>query len=190
MPVHQLILVPQSREIVDEQRKRLLSRLHSEGFLGEAFQLDGRTHYFTGTAFLSQLIFLGCSPHIETEPPSEEGEIEPAARRGAFCHIHVTPVLSSPEFRTNPQARVRCPACRQSVPAMELLEAQTDLITCNKCGNKASIEAWLWRQNAGLGNLFIEVWSIHPGEAAPTEGFLQVIESAADTPWSFFYTRS
>lgn len=190
MPVPQLILLPQSRQIADQQRDRLLSRLRSEGFLGEAFQLDDRTHYFTGTDFLSQLIFLGCSPYIETEPPTETDKIEPAARRGAFCHIHVTPVLARPEFRANPQARVRCPACGQSVPAGELLEAGSALIACKKCGNEAPIEAWQWRHNAGLSNLFIEVWSIHPGEAAPTEGFLQTIETATGSPWSFFYTQS
>jgi hypothetical protein len=45
-----------------------------------------------------------------------------------------------------------------------------------------------WRQLAGFGRFFIEVWGIFPHEAVPTEKLLKQL--ASHTPgvsWSFFY---
>lgn len=190
MPVYQLILHPQHDAITDARRDRLLARLREAGFLGTAFELDGREHFTTGEHFLDQLSFLGCSPFIETEPPADPGARGDAARRGAFCHIHVTPALAQARFRADPQARVRCPACRQSVAAALLAQAPDTVHSCARCGHAAPVTDWNWQGNAGRSNLFIEIWGIHPGEAAPVEGFMHNLENITYCPWAFFHTRA
>lgn len=190
MSVYQLILFPQRDDVTAGQRDRLLTRLQEIGFVGEPFTLDTREHFTTGAQFLDQLVFLGCSPFIETEPPADPGEREAAARRGGFCHIHLTPALPQPRFRANARARVRCPACRQSLAAAELPAAPQALHGCGRCGHRAAVADWNWQGHAGYANLFLEIWGIHPGEAAPTEMFLQAIENITDSPWSSFYTEA
>ena len=187
---YQLILFPQRDDVAAPQREALLDHLRASGFLGRPFALDGREHYTTGTRFLDQLVFLGCSPHIETEPPAAPAERDAAARRGGFCHIHITPVLAQPQFRANNRARVRCPACRQSIAATELPPDPGAVHGCSRCGHQAPVAEWNWQGHAGRANLFIEVWGIHPGEAAPTEGFIHALEKITDSSWSSFYTEA
>ncbi|MAT65970.1 MAG: hypothetical protein CMN57_10035 [Gammaproteobacteria bacterium] len=190
LSAYQLILFPQRDDVSEAQRTALLSHLLGCGFLGQAFELDGREHFTTGARFLDQLVFLGCSPHIETEPPADPEARDRAARQGRFCHLHLTRLLPRARFRANPRARVRCPACRKSVAATELLTGSGTDRTCAHCGHEAAITDWNWQGHAGYANLFLEVWGIHPGEAAPTEGFIQTIEKITDSPWSSFYTQA
>ena len=190
MSVYQLILFPQRDDVSEPQREELLAYLRQSDFLGQPFVLDAREHFTTGARFLDQLIFLGCSPFIETEPPTDPGARAAAARRGGFCHIHLTPALPQPRFRANARARVRCPACRQSLAAAELPAEPGVVHGCGRCGHRAAVADWNWQGHAGHANLFLEIWGIHPGEAAPTERFLHEIENITDSSWSSFHTQA
>ncbi|HSH30436.1 MAG TPA: hypothetical protein VK971_11050 [Thiohalobacter sp.] len=190
LSAYQLILFPQRGGVNETQRAALLSHLLESGFLGQAFEFDGREHFTTGARFLDQVVFLGCSPHIEIEPPVDPEQRDAAARQGRFCHLHLTRPMPRPRLRVDPHARVRCPACRKSVAAAELLTGSGTERTCAYCGHAAAITDWNWQGRAGCANLFLEVWGIHPGEATPTDGFIQTLEKITGSPWSSFYAQA
>jgi predicted RNA-binding Zn-ribbon protein involved in translation (DUF1610 family) len=189
MSVYKLVLYPQlddAVEITEQQLKALIQTLRQIGFIDpeRVLEVDGSLRYLLGDACLSQLTFLGCSPHIELEPPAVDAE--EAARRGAFCHLTVTR-FDEPRWRVDPTARPRCPACRATVASAEL--SIQDELTCPRCGETRVADSWNWRNLAGRSRLFLDIWGVFTSEAVPNPPLLQALAAAVEAEWKYFYVK-
>jgi hypothetical protein len=145
-----------------------------------------------GPRFLELLTFLGCSPYVEVVPPA--GLADPCQGLARFCHLRVPPFAAGPRLRRSPQGPApRCPRCRAPVeggPAdlEAAVRSGTDRV-CPRCGRASPAHALDWRQSAGVGRAFLEVWGIHPGEAVPGDELLDTLERLTGGPWHWFYEQ-
>ena len=141
-----------------------------------------------GPEFLSLVIFLGCSPRVAFAPADDR-----QAAEGLYCHVRYRVQEAGPVFRAAPgRLQPRCPGCRAVVT-----EAQAWLRdgfpedhpsrACPSCGRALSATQLDWRQNAGCGRWFLEVWNVHPHEAVPAEALVAALERVAGTPVRYFY---
>ncbi len=165
----------------------LVEWLQQLGLMGEPVP-DQAGAYQAGEEFLSLITFLGCSPHIDLVPVDEA-----ARAQGRYCHVRLLGPLSEVQFRAGPgPLQPRCAHCRQAVSDWQV-EVETFLAqgagerVCVKCGARNSIATLNWRQAAGFGRWFVEVWNIHPHEAVPSEPLLHRLEQQLGTTLSFFY---
>jgi hypothetical protein len=165
----------------------LVPVLESLGLVGQA--LPHRDHSFlVGPRFLDLISFMGCSPYVELEP-STEGTTD-------FCHL-VIHSFPSPRLLFGANTRPpRCPRCRKPVShgaeqlaAMASTDIQTAL-TCPHCAAVSPLDALRWRQDGGLGQVFVEVCNIFPGEAIPVDALLRRLVTECGTEWDYFYLRS
>jgi hypothetical protein len=139
---------------------------------------------------LQLLAFLGCSPNVTLEATQDNGE-------PSFCHLSLpSETLDSVEFRGGRNVLTpRCPTCGQFVEEWQSLlrewHMQGDAYrwSCPRCDHTAGLPDLNWRQCAGFGRYFIEVWGIHEGEAAPTDGLLDILRVATALEWGYFYYR-
>ena len=179
MPAYKLCLHPSDADTGLADPQPVVTALEALGIIGEAFPLDGHTHYRTGPAFLEHLSFLGCSPVIELAPPATA--MESAARRGAFCHLQVLN-LTEPRLRRRPEPLPRCRRCRGSIT-----ELTPPSSTCPACGATGSLADLNWRQAGAYARVFLDIWSIHPAEAVPGERLLAALAGVTGTDWGFCY---
>lgn len=162
------------------------------GLLGPRFTYAGHTHYMPGDGFLDLVTFLGCSPAIELAAP--DPDVPPQAQIASFCHLREV-VLEDMTFvsgrNTTPP---RCPHCRETEPRWEGLirnwEKHRQAWHCTACEGVAPPWRWNWRQSAGFGRWFLEVWGVHPAEAVPGEPLLSALEQFSGGPWKYFYTQT
>jgi len=148
------------------------------GFLAEALAGDAQT-YLIGSGFLQLVTFMGCSPYIELEPPADGGK--------NFCHVqfHRT---ESPYLMFGANTRPpRCPACRKALAVSPESLANREHVPCPHCGEVSDIRSLGWRRDAGFADVFIEVHSVFPGEAVPTEGLLNRLKTLGGGDWKYFY---
>lgn len=144
--------------------------------------------WLAGDAFLSLVIFLGCSPHVELRPADTD-----AGSDGAYCHVRYRVVDGAPVFRAAPgPLRPRCPACRKPVGegrswSSREVGAGAMRLDCPACGQVFPVAQLDWRQGAGMGRWFLELWNIHPHEAVPAEALITALEQVAGTPVRYFY---
>lgn len=185
-PPPKLILHPKDPEVVPQDLQLLLQGLHETGLLGEPFEYQQQPHFEAGGHFLELITFLGCSPVIGLEPSEDDDK---------FCHLHVRGPKEQVEFMySNGDVSPRCPKCRYAVHDWPDLIQQWQqdplcrLWDCPECGAETDLYRMNWRQAAGFGRLFIEVWGIFPHEAVPTEPLLNTLARLTDgQDWSFFY---
>lgn len=193
MATHKLLLHPADPEAPDPDPASLLKVLRDNGLVGEAFILGGRRHYYAGERFLDQIVFLGCSPRVALEPPRDAGEPGTEVWGRSFCHI--TLVQSrDPEFTAGDNVLApRCPRCRQTIDDWHaVVEGRRSngagyRWRCRGCGGEAGAHELDWRQSAGFGRTFIEVWGIHNAEAVPAESLLDTLQEATGGAWRYFY---
>ncbi len=100
----------------------IIERLLKLEFIGAAFTLDARTHFYTGTAFLDGVCFLGCAPSIQLDPPDQLTDLLAEARTGRFCHIQLHNATDQPQPRYKPDQGPRCRHCRTNIPATALMD--------------------------------------------------------------------
>jgi len=193
MAVHKLILHTADPHWVPDDAGELRRVLREIGLIGAEFSCAGRTHYCAGENFLHLLSFLGCSPSVALEPPLDQEAPDDAAK--AFCHVHLGVPQSRVQFLSDPGTVPRCPRCRQRI------EQWRDVITtwqqapedyswqCPGCGHEMCPRQLDWRQGAGFGRLFIEIWGIHPHEAVPGDRLLAALRRVSGGEWCFFYAR-
>jgi DNA-directed RNA polymerase subunit RPC12/RpoP len=168
-------------------RARVVAYLQEKGIVGAPLKPAGDEAFLIGDGFLQQITFMGCSPHIELEPPADGG---------SFCHVRLTGPLPAPVLlhgvNTQPP---RCAHCRKRLPdwrerLREWSQApQKAHIVCPHCGREQNATTLGWRQSAGAGRLFIQVEDVFPGEAVPVSGFLLGLEKATGCAWQYFYIR-
>ncbi|HEY9150552.1 MAG TPA: hypothetical protein VIQ75_07080 [Gammaproteobacteria bacterium] len=144
--------------------------------------------WYAGDAFLSHVIFLGCSPQVEFEP----GDPQQAAA-GHFCHVRYQRQDAGPVFRSSAgRLQPRCPGCRGRLEQWQELvrdwpSDREATVPCAGCGRTLQAPELDWRQCAGFGRWFLEIWNIHPHEAVPTEALITRLEQVAGTPVRYFY---
>lgn len=160
--------------------------------LGELGLLEGPVPgqaqaWYAGDRFLSLVIFLGCSPQVDFRP-ADAGQ----ATEGRYCHVRYRVEGAEPVFRAAcGPLRPRCPLCRK--PVGEGAWLAEDLVDrdahqdCPACGQSFPVAALDWRQGAGCGRWFLEIWNIHPHEAVPAEELITALERAAAAPVRYFY---
>lgn len=190
---YRLILHPADGGEELPDRDALLSTLHSLGFIGASFRHDDADYFIPGERFLELIVFLGCSPAIETHRQNRE---DGAPEMNAFCHVHLPAPLVAPALLLGDRdATPRCPGCRTPIADWRdwfaRWQAQPTQVQwqCPVCAQKASAAAINWRQAAGVTRSRIEVGGIFPYEAVPSDELLTALQRATGLVWKYFYAR-
>ncbi len=196
MEQHKLILAPINPELAPRDVNGLIASLGSLGVTGAPFQLAGRTHYLPGERFLDLITFLGCSPLILLEPP-EGTRADPGIHADKFCHVGLWYAGEQPVFLAGRNTlSPRCPHCRQpQAPWQRMIAAwESDPSNyqwkCSECAQLSRPYELDWRQSAGFGRFFVEIWGIYPAEAVPGEALLETLSQSTNGRWGFFYLQA
>jgi hypothetical protein len=165
----------------------LIEALAGIGLTGAALPAPNAA-FEAGEAFLSLITFLGCSPQVEFQPADEMQRVA-----GHYCHVRYALALAEPVFRAAPgRLQPRCRHCRTPVADWSGLvqgwpHQAPPHADCAQCGQPLRAAELNWRQAAGFGCWFVEIWNIHPHEAVPSEQLIAVLEREADTLVRYFY---
>jgi hypothetical protein len=191
--VFRLLLHPADPARAVPPHERLVAALRAIGLAGEPLACGEDTRYRAGPAFLDLVTFLGCSPSVELEPPPGIPVGEALDR---FCHVVIPPATDAVVFTRSVDARPpRCPACRADLGDWQPWASgwarggEPAPWRCPACGRASRPWELDWRQSAGFGRLFVELWGIHPGEAVPGDALMDALRSATGGAWRHFYTR-
>lgn len=195
MAAHKLILLPADPTCPPVGIERLAGELQAIGLIGLPAKVDNDTFYPTGEHFLQLVSFLGCSPQIELQPPSDPVALAADSAAGKFCHVFLSST-DTLRFRSDPRTPApRCPACRTPVAdwqpriqAWQTHPANSDW-HCMQCGYTGEITGLGFRKSAGFGRSFVEIRGIFPSEAVPSEALLNTLKSITGGDWSTLYIR-
>lgn len=195
MAAYKLILLPTDPLCPPLDCEQLSTTLLAIGLIAAPVTLAGTVFYPTGEHFLQLISFLGCSPMIELEAPTDPAELPTASAAGRFCHVFLS-CSETLALRVDSQCSPpRCPDCRQpladwqaSIDAWKKDPAQSGW-TCTACRFKGQVTDLQFRKTAGFGRTFIEIRGIHPSEAVPTDALLKTLQSLTDGPWKTIYIK-
>jgi hypothetical protein len=186
---NKLILHPGDPEQIPPPVAQISALLREIGFIGDASGPTEEANFLPGDRFLELITFLGCSPVVSIFTSSAGGE-----NADRFCKIHLRGTGQTLEFLAGANvATPRCPRCRLREERWAGLIAlwQEDPFgyrwTCTGCGQQALLHQLDWRQTAGFGRLFIEIWGIHAAEAVPTDPLLEALSRSGGGPWKYFF---
>lgn len=190
--IYRLVLHPQDADYAPESSGMIQETLYDLGFIGEPCSLPDSGNeehgFLAGERFLQLLTFMGCSPNINLAPQCKSDR--------DYCHIVLSPIYAQTHFRSHVRdVFARCPACgRRDADWQRLIErwqVNTSLkkYLCPHCDESMSLYDLGWRQLAGFGRFFIEVFSIFPHEGIPTGNLLSSLEGACAQPWTYFFTN-
>ncbi len=190
--LYRLVLHPEDANYAPESSNMIRELLHDAGFIGEACNVADAEHaqqaFLVGEQFLQLLTFMGCSPNINLAP-QHEGDRD-------FCHIVLSSVSVQPRFRSHERdVFARCPECGRRDTGwraqIERWQADASLneYVCPHCGKSLSLYDLRWRQMAGFGRVFIDVFSIFPQEGIPTSNLLSLLEKGSARSWTYFFTN-
>lgn len=131
--------------------------------------------------------FLGCSPHLQLEPPADGSE--------DFCHIRLRGPFRTARLLSAGNTRPpRCPGCGKGLTNWRQLESlwakggSGSEIGCAACGRSANPAELDWRRKAGFGRYFIEISSIFPEEALPLPALMECLRDDG-AEWRYFYLQ-
>jgi hypothetical protein len=195
MAAYKLLLHPQDPDCAPVDPVMLAAALQSIGFIGAPVTAADGEFYPAGAQFLQQLTFLGCSPAIELDPPSDDAALKTACITGSFCHVYLS-CTERLQFRADPHTPVpRCPACRQPdadwrtpLAAWQNNPAMIEW-TCNSCGFTGRLTELAFRRSAGFARTWIEVRGIYPSEAVPGDALLDHLRTLSGCQWRYIYLR-
>lgn len=148
---HGTLVLQAPSECIPDQ-PALIARLSDLGFVGAGY---GETPgvYLAGPRFLQLITFLGCSPHLQLEPPADGSE--------DFCHIRLRGPFRTARLLSAGNTRPpRCPGCGKGLTNWRQLESlwakggSGSEIGCAACGRSANPAELDWRRKAGFGTLF------------------------------------
>ncbi len=190
--IHRLVLHPKNADYAPESSGIIRKMLHDSGFIGESCRLPDsgsrQQGFLAGEQFLQLLTFMGCSPNINLAP-QYEGDRD-------YCHIVLSPIYAQVRFRSHARdVFARCPECGRRDTDWPALIEQWQMNTvrnkyvCPHCDKSMSLYDLRWRQLAGFGRVFIEVFSIFPQEGIPTGHLMSALENACTQPWRYFFTN-
>lgn len=180
-----LVFYPRALDYQTKDTEQLISRLQTDGFIGNFFESQGQTGYLIGEDFLKLVTFLGCAPHIEVTPPEHKKDW------GNFCYIEIKLFQHPRYFKGLNKPKCSCPHCKsrivQALPDMEQWTVGAQQLVCPKCQQSTLTEQLNWRHGAGFGQFFIVVNSVYPNEAVPTDKLMGLLKSANNETWDYFY---
>jgi len=196
-PVYRLVLHPQDANYAPASAETIQTLLQDIGFIGKASINPAASSlnsgiqpqtFLVGEKFLQLLTFMGCSPNINLAPTDEADQ--------DFCHIALSSIYTHPQFRSHERdVFARCPECGRREQhwqtALECWQADNSRTnyTCSHCAKNMSLYDLRWRQAAGFGRFFIDVFSIFPQEGIPTDKLLAALETISAQPWGYFFTN-
>jgi hypothetical protein len=186
-----LILAPRDAGVCPD-RDRLVCILSEVGFIADRIP-DRECAYLVGPAFSALLAFVGCAVAIASDPQTGS----------PFCHVVVPPASASPRRWHGRNTRApRCPVCRARLNDWPLRIEQFEqsartpgsdrrepAVVCPSCGDCRPIWSWDWKQQGGFARLLIQVEEVFPGEAVPTDAFLDLLERESGCAWRYFYVQ-
>lgn len=195
MAAYKLILLPTEPQCPPLDCAQLASELQAMQLIGQPVALDNGVFYPTGEQFLQHISFLGCSPMIELEPPSDPATLPADSAAGKFCHVFLHSSTSLC-LRADKQCPApRCPQCRQPFSGWRTTFStyqQNPTLTdwnCSGCGFNGQLTDLSFRKAAGIGHTFIEIRGIYPSEAVPTDALLKRLQRLSGGPWRTIYIR-
>ncbi|MDH3970915.1 MAG: hypothetical protein OEU63_01955 [Gammaproteobacteria bacterium] len=195
MAAYKLILLPTEPQCPPLDCARLASELQAIQLIGEPVAVDNGVFYPTGKHFLQHISFLGCSPAIELEPPSDPAGLSADSAAGKFCHVFLHSSTSLCLRADQQCPPPRCPKCRQPCSDWRTTfsrgqqnPARTDW-NCSGCGFSGQLTDLCFRKAAGIGHTFIEIRGIYPSEAVPTDALLNRLQRLSGGPWRTIYIR-
>jgi hypothetical protein len=189
MSAGKLILHPQAALSPPPGQRALVSAVSEIGLVGE--MLDSppeRQRFLAGERFLQLVSFLGCSPHIELEPPTTGSD--------DFCYLEVLGPWAPPRLLRGRNTRPPgCPSCgrrKNGLPAQlrpwaELPEALR--WKCGHCGAEHHPAQWNWRQQGGAARIALSINGIFPSEALPSDALLGTLKALNGEPWGYCYIQ-
>jgi len=195
-PLYRLVLHPQNAGYAPESSDIIQTALEEVGFIGEScFEADSLVNeesqcsrFLVGEQFLQLLSFMGCSPNINLAPTDEADR--------DFCHVALSSVYPQSQFRAHERdVFARCPECgrRDTNWKIQIERWQVDNslnnYVCPHCNKGLSLYDLRWRQLAGFGRVFIDVFSIFPQEGIPTDKLLSHLEKVSGQSWTYFFTN-
>lgn len=170
--------------------------LQAIGLIAAPVRLKSETIYPAGEHFLHLITFLGCSPMIEIELPTDIDALETGSREGRFCHVTLTGGGEHLQFRAGAHLTdPRCPKCRKPEPLWRdhLLAWQEDRQglhwSCTVCGYSGQLTDLNFRKSAGFGRTFVEIRGIYPFEAIPGEALLASLQAVSGCKWNTLYIK-
>jgi hypothetical protein len=185
------MIAPRDAEVCPD-RDRLVRILSEAGFITDRIP-DRECAYRVGPEFSSLIAFAGCAVAIASDPQTGD----------PFCHVVVPPPAPHPRRYHGRNTRApRCPGCRTRLSDWPLRveqieqsaktpgsDRQASILVCPSCGERRRMWSWDWKQQGGFARLLIQVEEIFPGEAVPTDGFLDLLERESGCPWRHFYVQ-
>lgn len=185
-PIYRMILFPCEAHYAPESWAILAGALQETEIIGSSFGEHQDYRFLVGDKFLQYVTFLGCSPHIELQPPAD-GSLN-------FCHFQFSQFKQNPIFRhASNNVFARCPQCGKRIatwqhPVSQWREnPQCFMFACEKCHAEISLYQLSWRHTAAVARVFIDIFSIYPQEAIPTDQFMRVMQNATGEKWDYFY---
>ena len=192
---HKLLLHPSDHHSPVVSVEGLSGRLQAIGLIGQPVDPGGSRFYPTGENFLQLITFLGCSPAIELEPPSDPALVGAASAAGRFCHVFLS-CTDELQFRMDAQTQPpRCPQCRNPERAWQekISRWQKHSINiswqCPDCGFTGQLTDLAFRKTAGFGRTFVEIRGIYPSEAVPGETLMATLRSLTGGDWKYIFIR-
>ena len=166
-----LVLFPDDPDFVPENIPQLIDELTAFGLLGKPWR-DQR--YLTGTRFMQEIVFVGCSPFLRVDPQEDLD----------FCHIEIPEPTETPAFHAGAYSgTARCPSCKSPLP-----QSSADKLFCPACQQAFPAERCLWRPGRTVrSRVVINIWGIQKGDAQPTEGLMQLLEQTTGAAWKLAF---
>lgn len=186
MPTHRLLLHSSDPHATLDRPAQLLSKLKHIGFLGSEFMLDNEVHYYAGERFMGLISFLGCSPTLAIQPEDEHSGTD-------LCHIALSDNFSDTRFLGCDNTKIpRCPHCRTRIDDWRNLlkqwhDSAVAVWRCPNCTQTGDISGLDWREYAGVGRFYLEIWGIGEGLAVPSDELLSCLHQLHGKPWRYFY---
>jgi hypothetical protein len=184
-----LILHPRDPGAVPAPPDSLVGMLQSLAFIDGPLEFNGQPHYRPGEDFLQLMTFLGCSPVVALGEPGLTGE--------DFCHVAFDGPSAQTRFVGGRNVKPpRCRSCGHRFEQWQELLSEWEAapegfqVTCPDCGKVQPLNALKWRQCAGFGRFFIQVWGIFEGEAVPSDNLLDALQRHSGVAWSYFYYQT
>ncbi|TVQ88225.1 MAG: hypothetical protein EA400_09540 [Chromatiaceae bacterium] len=136
-----------------------------------------------GPRFFDLIGFTGCAVNLSGGGP---------ARPTVSVRIdgpHPHPVLRAGRNSRPP----RCPHCARPLADWRAQVAHWTAahlpLTCPACGTCRPGNDWHWRQQAGLGRLFIAIEEVFPGEGQPLPALRRLLADLGLGPWQHCYIQ-
>ena len=185
--INKLVLHPTDRNYRPRSWESVQQALLEAQVIGASIGQSAQA-FEAGDRLLQWVTFMGCSPSLAFTPP--------VTGSSDYCHIVFSNLISSQlQFRCHSQSLMaRCPGCGRRVNdgvanLQNYLEGHTDTqFHCLACGKQGAPEELNWRHRGGLARVFIDIYSVYPQEAVPTDQLLALLQRASDVQWSYFYT--